>query len=120
MDRVVVERTRVCELARLDVDRHAREEAVASAVVEMQVRVDDTGNVARNVLGVRRRAHVVDLWPRVDHPGVDEHEPGRVVDRPDEHGPTFALNEELRRKIGANHLPTLPPEASSGAYRLSL
>jgi hypothetical protein len=40
-DRVVVERTRVDELACLDVDRHAREEAVAAAVVVMQVGVDD-------------------------------------------------------------------------------
>jgi site-specific recombinase XerC len=45
----------------LDVDRHAREEAVAAAVVEMQVGVDDAGDVARDVLGVRladRRLHV--------------------------------------------------------------
>ena len=45
-DRVVVECPRVGELARLDVDRHAGEEAVAAAVVEMQVGVDDAGDVA--------------------------------------------------------------------------
>src|SRR5947208_17158933 len=61
----------------------------------MQMRVDDTGNVARDVLRVRRRAQIVDLGPCVDHPGVDEHEPGRVVDRPDEHGPALALDEQL-------------------------
>jgi hypothetical protein len=40
-DRVVVERTRVGELARLDVDRPAGEEVVAAAVVGVQVCVDD-------------------------------------------------------------------------------
>src|SRR5205085_3607924 len=107
----VVERTRVRELARLDVDRHAWEEAVAAAVVKMQVSVDDGGDVAGDVLGVRRRAHIVDLGPRVDHPGVDEHEPVRVVDRPDEHGQALAVDEELCREVGVDHAPTLPPEA---------
>src|SRR5437868_4110497 len=110
-DRVVVERTRVRELARLDVDRHAREEAVAAAVVEMQVGVDDGGDVAGDVLGVRCRAQIVDLGPRVDHPGVDEHEPLRVVDRPDEHGQALAVDEELCREVRADHVPTLPPTA---------
>jgi hypothetical protein len=52
-DRVVVERARVGEFARLHVDRHAREEAVPAAVVEMQVGVDDAGDVAGDVLRVR-------------------------------------------------------------------
>ena len=43
-DRVVVERTRVAELACLDVDRDAREEAVAAAVVVVQVGIDDAGD----------------------------------------------------------------------------
>ena len=50
-DRVVLERTRVGELARLDVDRNSREEAVAAAVVEMQMGVDDAGDVARMFSG---------------------------------------------------------------------
>ena len=53
--------------------------------------------------------HVVDLGARVDHPGVDEHEPVRMVDRPDEHGHLLAFDEELRREMGANHVPNLPP-----------
>jgi hypothetical protein len=116
-DRVVLERARVGELARLDVDRHSREEAVAAAVVEMQVRVDDASDVAWDVLGVRRRAQIVDLGPRVDQPSVDEYEPGRVVDRPDEHGPALAVDTELRREVGADHPPTLPAGAGSGALR---
>src|SRR5438034_9496141 len=94
---------------------HAREEAVATAVVEMQVGVDDGGDVAGDVLGVRRRAQIVDLGPRVDHPGVDEHEPLRVVDRPDEHGQALALDEELCREVRADHVPTLPPRAGATA-----
>src|SRR6476661_10620669 len=39
--RVVVLGPRVCELASLYVDRGAREEPVATAVVEVEVRVDD-------------------------------------------------------------------------------
>src|SRR5262245_52951936 len=83
----------------------------------MQMGVDDAGDVARDVLGVRRRAHVLDLGPRVDQSGVDEHEPGRVVDRPDEHGPALALDEELCPEVGADHEPTLPPRAGSGTLR---
>jgi hypothetical protein len=85
-DRVVVERARVGELACLHVDRHAREEPVAAAVVEMEVGVDDAGDLAWDVLGMRRQAHIVDLGPRVDHARVDQHAACRVVDRPDEYG----------------------------------
>jgi hypothetical protein len=38
-ERVVLERARVAELARLDVDRNARKEPVAAAMVEMQMGV---------------------------------------------------------------------------------
>ena len=32
-----------------------------------------------------------------------------MVDRPDEHGPALALNPELCREVGADHVPTLAP-----------
>src|SRR5262245_30056921 len=101
-DRVVVERTRVGELARLDVDRHAREEAVPAAVVVMQVGVDDAGDVARDVLGVRRRTHIADLGPRIDHPGVDKHPARGVVACPDEYGQRFAVCDEIRCEVGVD------------------
>jgi hypothetical protein len=85
-----------------------REEAVAAAVVVMQVGVDHAGDVAGKVLEVRRRAHIFDFGPQVDDAGVDEHEPSRVVDCPDEHGHLFALDEELCREVGADHAPMLP------------
>jgi hypothetical protein len=56
-----------------------------------------------NVLGVRRWAHVVDLGSRVDHAGVDQHAAGGVVDCPDEHGHLFALHDEVRCEVGADH-----------------
>src|SRR5204863_305339 len=90
-----------------------------AAVVEMQVGVDDGGDVPGNVLGVRRRAQIVDLGPRVDHPGVDQHDPLRVVDRPDEHGQALAVNEELCREVRADHVPTLPAMAGWRGERLS-
>src|SRR5215210_7621575 len=46
--------------------------------------IDDAGDVAGDVLRVRHWAHILDLGPRVDHAGVHEHEPGRMVDRPNE------------------------------------
>ena len=70
-DCVVVQRAGVSELACLDVDWHAREEAVATAVIEMQVGIADAGDIARDVLRVRRRGHIVDLRSHVDHAGVD-------------------------------------------------
>jgi hypothetical protein len=79
----------------------------------MQVGVDHAGDVAGKVLEVRRRAHIFDFGPQVDDAGVDEHEPSRVVDCPDEHGHLFALDEELCREVGADHVPTLPPRTSS-------
>src|SRR5262249_58675462 len=91
-------------------------EAVAAAVVEMQVGVDDIGDVARDVLGVWRRAHILDLGPRVDHAGVDQHTAGGVVDCPDEHGQLFAVGEELCREVGADHVPTLLPEGRLRLY----
>src|SRR5262245_57758672 len=94
-ERVVVDRTRVGELACLDVDRHAREEAVPAAVVEVQVGVDDADDVARDVLGVRRRAHIVDLGPRLDQAGVDQHAAHGVVDCPDVYGHLLAFYDEI-------------------------
>src|SRR5215210_3567119 len=84
--------------------------------------IDDAGDVAGDVLRVRHWAHILDLGPRVDHAGVHEHEPGRMVDRPNEHGPSLALDEELCREVRANHVPTLPlaacfAEPSSGLER---
>jgi len=101
-DRVVVERTRVGELACLDVNRHAREEAVAATVVVMQVGIDDAGDVARDVLGMRCRAHIVDLGPRVDQAGVDQHTARGVVDCPDEYGQLFAVCDEVRCEVGVD------------------
>src|SRR5258708_2081018 len=47
---LVAPRARVRELPRLDVDRHAREQPVASAVIEVQVRIDHADDLARHVL----------------------------------------------------------------------
>ena len=55
-DRVVVLAARVVELLPLDVDRPAREEVVAAAVVEVQVGVDDDVDAGRVEVGLRRPA----------------------------------------------------------------
>jgi hypothetical protein len=61
----------------------------------------------QDVLGMRRRAHIVDLGPRVDQAGVDEHTARGVVDCPDEYGHLFAVCDELRREVGVDHGITL-------------
>ena len=62
-------------------------EAVAADVVEVHVRDHDVRDAVDELLRkrVRRRLPLlVELRRRVDHPGVDEDEPVRVVDRMDE------------------------------------
>jgi hypothetical protein len=68
----------------------------------MQMSVDDARDVARDVLGVRRRAHIVDLGPRLDQAGVDQNTAGGVVDCPDEHGHRFAVCDEVRCEVGVD------------------
>src|SRR5512132_2016545 len=68
--RVVVLRPRVGELASLHVDRDAREEPVAAAVVEVEVRVDDDRDATHELVRERVRvpllAVILDRRRRVD------------------------------------------------------
>ena len=71
-------------------------------MVEMQVGVDDAGDVARDVLGVcrggsNRRSRASSRSSRCRRA-----RPAPSVDRPDEHAPALALDEELRREMGAD------------------
>jgi hypothetical protein len=66
--------------------------------------------------GVRRRAHIVDLGPRVDHAGVDQHAARGVVDCPDEYGPLFAVHDDVRCEVGVDHAPTLTAGAARALY----
>jgi hypothetical protein len=73
---------RPLQLEPLDVDRHTGKQAVAAAVVEVEVSVDDAHDVSGDVLGHRhRRAFLVQLWRRVEHAGVDEDDAGSVLNR---------------------------------------
>ena len=70
------------QLESLDVDRHAGKQAVAAAVVEVKVGVDDAHDVSGDVLRHRhRRAFLVQLRCRVEHAGVDEDDAVGVLDR---------------------------------------
>jgi len=83
--RVVVVRPGVRELAPLHVDRHAREQPVAAAVVEVEVRVDDERDATHELVRERVRVPLlavpVDFRRRVDQPRVDEDEPVGMLDR---------------------------------------
>jgi hypothetical protein len=69
------------QLEPLDVDRHTGKEAVAAAVVEVKVGVDDVHDLSRGVLRHRRRrAFLVKLRRRIDHAGVDEDDAVGVLD----------------------------------------
>ena len=83
-DRVIVERTRVGELARLDVDRPAGEEVVAAAVVGVQMCVDDdvdTGEVEVLLAQwLKARIHIGHSRVQLRHAGVDQHTRIGMVD----------------------------------------
>ena len=70
---------------RCSVDRDAREEPVAAAVVEVEVRVDDDRDAPHELVRERVRvpllAVVFDRRRRVDRPRVDEDEPVGMLDR---------------------------------------
>ena len=96
----------VRELTRLHVDRRPREAPVAAAVVEMQVRVDHERDAVDQLFGERARhgrEGLVELGPRVDHPGVDEHEALCMLDRMDVHREHAAEGLDLGREVRLDH-----------------
>ena len=83
-------------LGALHVDRRAGEQAVAAAVVEVQVRVDHAHDVARDLLRVEADPPLrVELRRRVDHPRVDEHATLGMLDHMDRVRPPLALDEHV-------------------------
>src|SRR3954469_446913 len=92
----VAGRLRRGALGSLHVDRHAREEPVAAAVVEVQVRVDHARDIARDRLRAEPDAPLLlQLGRRVDHPGVDQHAALRVLDDVKRVRPALALDEHV-------------------------
>ena len=94
---------RVRELASLHVDRDAREEPVAAAVVEVEVRVDDDRDATHELVRERVRVPllpvVFDRRRRVDHPRVDEDEPVGMLDRVGEPGQAVTGEEHFARQV---------------------
>jgi len=83
-DRVVVQCPRVLELDPLHVDGKARKEPVGAVMVEVHVRDDHVLDAPDDLVRQRvdgRLEVLVELRRRLDHPGVDEHEPVRMLDR---------------------------------------
>ena len=84
-------------------DRDAREEPVAAAVVEVEVRVDDdrdaTHELVRERVQVPLLAVVFDRRRRVDHPRVDEDEPVGMLDRVGEPGQAVTGEEHFARQV---------------------
>jgi hypothetical protein len=85
------------------VDRDAREEPVAAAVVEVEVRVDDDRDATHELVRERVRvpllAVVFDRRCRVDHPRVDEDEPVGMLDRVGEPGQAVTGEEHFARQV---------------------
>jgi hypothetical protein len=85
------------------VDRDAREEPVAAAVVEVEVRVDDDRDATHELVRERVRvpllAVVFDRRRRVDHPRVDEDEPVGMRDRVGEPGQAVTGEEHFARQV---------------------
>src|SRR5262249_54477681 len=83
--------------------RDAREEPVAAAVVEVEVRIDDDGDPAHEPVWERLRvpllAVVLDRRRRVDQPRVDEDEPFGMLDRVGESGQAVTVEEHLARQV---------------------
>jgi hypothetical protein len=87
---------------------------VSTAVIEVQVRVDDDVDAfeVEGVLGQRResRVHVGHLRAQLGHAGVDEHAALGMVDDMHVHRPALALDEQLgdeqRRDRARRHFPT--------------
>jgi hypothetical protein len=80
--------------APLHVDRRPGEEAVPTAVVEVQVRVDCANDITRDGVWIEAgRPFLVELWGRVDQPGVDQDAALRVLDHVQETGPAFTVDE---------------------------
>jgi hypothetical protein len=128
-DRVVVLAARVVELLALDVDRPAREEMVAAAVVEVQMRVDDDGDAGRVDAGrveaglgeaglvaqcVQAGVHVGHRRVELRHARVDEHPCVGMLDDVDVDRQQLALGEQLghedrrdgrRRHLGSGTRP---------------
>src|SRR5262249_35597125 len=86
-----------------------REEPVAAAVAEVQVRVDDDRDAADELVGQplrSRRPLGVELGGRVDHPRVDEDEPVRMVDRVDEARPAATGEHDVTAMVHLDHVST--------------
>ena len=116
-DRVVVLAPRVVELLTLHVGRSAGEEMVATAVVEVQMRVDDDVHAGQVEVGLR--AQGVEAWIHVGHrrvlvrrTGVHEHATFGVVDDVNVDRQPLPLGEEVRHEHRSHgrlgDLPRLP------------
>ena len=118
----VAGRARGFELGTLHVDRYSREQPVAAAVVEVQVRVDHAQHLARDHVRIEPDAPLlVQLGRRVDHPGIDEHAPVRVVDDVKAVRPALALEEDVavpdRANVVERHRRRLSPMATTAVER---
>jgi hypothetical protein len=120
------------------VDRDAREEAVAAAVVGMEVRVDDNRDAIHQLVGQRVRVPLplllgvlVERRRRVDHPRVDEDEPVGMLDRVGESGQAVTFEDVLARQVPTDVVTTdqgldsflgglLLPQAGLLIWRLAL
>jgi hypothetical protein len=85
------------------VDRDAREEPVAAAVVEVEVRVDDNRDATHELVRERVRvpllAVLLDHRRRVDHPRVDEDEPVGMLDRVGEARQAVTVEDHFARQV---------------------
>ena len=95
-------------------DRDAREEPVAAAVVEMEVRVDDdrgpTHEVVRERVRVPLLAVLFDRRRHVDHPRVDEDKPVGMLDR---------VGEPRQAVTGEEHFACqVPPDIVAAEHGL--
>jgi hypothetical protein len=98
-NRVVLRVACVVELPTLDVDRFAREEMVAAAVVEVQVGVDDDVDAceveALLAQWTKARIEVGHRRVQVRHAGVDQHAGIRMIDDMHVDRHPLALGEQI-------------------------
>jgi hypothetical protein len=105
-DGVVVLVTGVVEFLPLHVDRFAREEVVTSAVIEVQVGVDDDVDTADVevllVQGVKAGIHIRDRRMELSHAGIDQHACVGVVDNVHVDRHQLAVGKQLGHTNGSN------------------
>jgi hypothetical protein len=85
--RPIPEVMRRLQLEPLNVDWYTGKQAIAAAVVEGKVRVNDAHHASGDVVRHRHRlAFLVQFRRRVDHAGVDEDDAAGALDRVHVHG----------------------------------